>query len=90
MRLYSGEALPFRTWGDGAVVFSPASGATYFLDSVATAAVFLLSPDWLGVSDYRVALAEKLGVDDDEILKRYVDRLIVQFEESGFLEVDLS
>lgn len=88
VRLYPGEALGFRTLAEGSMIFSPRACDTYFLDSVATEGVLCLKSDWMDEADYRATLATKLGVDDDELMSRYVARLIVQFEAAGFLEVE--
>ena len=90
LRLHSGELPGFRTWGAGSVVFSPVACETYFLDPVATEGFLCLSPDWLDAADYCATLAAKLDVDNDEVMSRYVGRLIIQFEESGFLESSAS
>lgn len=86
LRLHSGQIPGFHSWGEGSVVFSPRTGETYFLDSVASEGVLCLTDGWLDVSAYRAAVAAKLGVDDDETLKQYVDRLVAQFEDAGLVE----
>jgi hypothetical protein len=88
VRLYSGDAVGIQEWGDGLVVFSPRSGATYSLDHVAGKALSCLTHEWIEGADYGAILSSTLGVDNDEIMKRYVGRLIVQFDESGIVEVD--
>jgi len=90
VRLYPGEAPGIRTWGEDSIVYSPRSGETYFLDSITTQGVLYLNHDWLDEAAYRGLLSARLGVDDDEVMARYVERLIKHFEESGLVEVDAS
>ena len=90
LRLYPCEAPGIRTWGEDSIVYSPLSGETYCLDSISTQGMLCLSQDWLDESGFRTTLSERLGVDDDEAMMRYVERLIKHFEESGLVEVDAS
>ena len=88
LRLLSGKALRIRAWEEGSVVFSPISGETYFLDPVATEGARCIPCEWQEDAAYRMAFAARLGVVDDEVLSRYVQQLMAQFQASGLMEVE--
>ena len=79
--------LVWRIWGDQSVVFDEASGDTHLLDAVGREAMDCLSVRSHSAGWLSTALAARLDVPDDGVLQAYVDRLLLQLDELGLIEI---
>lgn len=88
LRAWAGKSVCIHRWDEGAVVFSPCSGETYFLDPVAAEGALCLPLEWQDSSNYRVALSARLGIEDDQDLACYTTQLFARFEAAGLMEME--
>lgn len=80
-------SLEKRTWGDYSVVYHAGSGDTHLLDLVGSTAVDALHDRSLSHHELCAALAQRLEIDNDSALNRYVGELLEKFSVLGLAEV---
>lgn len=86
-RLRARATLVWRTWGDEVVVYDPDSGDTHLLDTVGGAVLGCLQAEPLAIEACCAGLADRLGIDDDPALRRYVTDLVAQLERLGLIDL---
>ena len=76
------------TWcrNDETVAYDAGSGDTHLFDLVAAEGLNTLLESQLTEEDFAEQLANRLDIDLDEQLRRYVGRLIKQLDAAGLLE----
>ena len=78
--------MVWRTWDDESVVFDSESGETHLLDVVSREALSCLQGATLDIGELCGAMAERLDVENDDELRRYVEHLVSQFDELGLVD----
>jgi len=88
IRAKASTPLVWRRWDDENIVYHPASGQTHLLDLVSGEGLACLQGSFLDFETLCQRLAQRLDIENDAELRRYLEMLLSRFEELGLVELD--